>query len=721
MQDTILDKIMKPKSIAVIGASTKEHTIGSDIMKRLQEYKFNGKIYPVNPKGGIIEGLQAYTSVLEIPENIDLAIVVVNAKFVLSTIDQCHEKGIKGVCIITAGFKETGKEGAELEKQLVEKLKEYGMRCVGPNCLGVVNTHPDIRMDGCFAESLPERGNIGFVSQSGALGGGILNILKDLNLGFAQFISIGNQADVNAETALEYWENEPDVEQILLYMESIQNPSNFRKLASRITKKKPILALKAGRSAAGASAASSHTGSLAGADKAAAALLQQSGVIREFSLKNLFATAKVFANCPIPKGDRVAIITNSGGPGIMATDAVCEYGMQMAKITDETKEKLRSFLPSAASVKNPIDMIASAPIEHYKQTLETVIADENVDMIIVIYLPFLGLKDIDVAEALMEIKAKNPQKPIIGVFMTKNEFFTKLSDKNVNMPFFMYAEEAADGLNRLNQQRLWMERPEGKVPCFDVDRNKVKEIIAKSVKEGRDQLTTLESIDVLQAYGIRACKYGLATNIDEVVTLGNSIGYPVVMKMTSKTTSHKTDVGGVVVNIRSEEQLRKEYEALLGRLKEKGLLEGLEGVIIQEMVKGNREMVCGIATDPQYGPMMMFGLGGVFVETLKDVTFRIAPLTDIDAKEMVQSVKAYKLLQGARGTTPAQINQIEETLLRLSQLVNDFKFIDELDINPLLISEKTGEGIAVDGRIKVRMNEAKEFLGCEVNCCSQMA
>ena len=721
MQDTILDKIMKPKSIAVIGASTKEHTIGSDIMKRLQEYKFNGKIYPVNPKGGVIEGLQAYTSVLEIPESIDLAIVVFNAKFVLSTIDQCHEKGIKGVCIITAGFKETGKEGAELEKQLVEKLKEYGMRCVGPNCLGVVNTHPDIRMDGCFAESLPERGNIGFVSQSGALGGGILNILKDLNLGFAQFISIGNQADVNAETALEYWENEPDVEQILLYMESIQNPSNFRKLASRITKKKPILALKAGRSAAGASAASSHTGSLAGADKAAAALLQQSGVIREFSLKNLFATAKVFANCPIPKGDRVAIITNSGGPGIMATDAVCEYGMQMAKITDETKEKLRSFLPSAASVKNPIDMIASAPIEHYKQTLETVIADENVDMIIVIYLPFLGLKDIDVAEALMEIKAKNPQKPVVGVFMTKSEFFSKLSDMNVNMPFFMYAEEAADGLNRLNQQRLWMERPEGKVPCFDVDRQKVKEIIAKSVKEGRDQLTTLESIDVLQAYGIRACKYGLATNIDEVVTLGNSIGYPVVMKMTSKTTSHKTDVGGVVVNIRSEEQLRKEYEALLGRLEEKGLLEGLEGVIIQEMVKGNREMVCGIATDPQYGPMMMFGLGGVFVETLKDVTFRIAPLTDIDAKEMVQSVKAYKLLQGARGTTPAQINQIEETLLRLSQLVNDFKFIDELDINPLLISEKTGEGIAVDGRIKVRMNEAKEFLGCEVNCCSQMA
>ncbi|MBR1908590.1 acetate--CoA ligase family protein [bacterium] len=712
----LLDKIMKPKSIAVVGASTKEHTIGSDIMKRLQEYKFTGKIYPVNPKGGMIEGLQAYTTVNEIPGEVDLAIIVVNSKFVMSTIDQCNEKGIKGLCIITAGFKETGKEGAELEKQLVEKLNEYGMRCVGPNCLGVVNTNPEIRMDGCFAESLPERGNIGFVSQSGALGGGILNILKDLNLGFAQFISIGNQADVNAETAMEYWENDEDVQQILLYMESIANPANFRRLATKISKKKPILALKAGRSAAGASAASSHTGSLAGADKAANALLAQSGVIREYSLKNLFSTAKVFANCPVPKGNRVAIITNSGGPGIMATDAICEYGMEMAKISDQTKETLRSFLPAAASVKNPIDMIASAPIEHYKETLKTVIADENVDMIMVIYLPFLGLKDIDVAKAVMEIKAQYPEKPVIGVFMTKSEFFTALSDMDVNMPFFMYAEEAAEGFMRLDQYRKWVSRPEGKIPCYDVDRAKAEKIMYSALKEDRAQLTTRESIDVLDAYGIRVCKSGFATNEQEVVELGNSIGYPVVMKMTSKTTSHKTDVGGVRVNIQSEEQLRAEYNDLLSKLEEKGLLEGLEGVIIQEMVKGNREMVCGIATDPQYGPMMMFGLGGVFIEVMKDVTFRIAPLTDVDADEMIKSVKAYKLLEGARGTKPADMNQIQETLLRLSQLVSDYKFIDELDINPLLVSEKTGEGIAVDGRIKVRLEEAKEALG--LTCCT---
>lgn len=706
---TQLDKIMKPRAIAVVGASTKPHTIGSDIMKRLQEYGFTGDIYPVNPKGGIIEGLQAYPSVLDIPGEVDLAIIVVNAKFVLQTIDQCHEKGIGGLCVISAGFKETGHEGMELEQALLKKVRDYGMRCVGPNCLGVVNTHPSVRMDGCFAESLPQRGDIGFVSQSGALGGGILNILKDLNLGFAQFISIGNQADVNAETAMEYWENDEDVKQILLYMESIQNPANFRQLATRISKKKPILALKAGRSAAGASAASSHTGSLAGADKAANALLMQSGVIREYSLENLFATAKVFSNCPIPKGDRVAIVTNSGGPGIMATDAVCEYGMQMAQLTEETKATLRSFLPAAASVKNPVDMIASAPIEHCKKTLETVIADDNVDMIVVIYLPFLGLKDIDVAKAVMEIKAANPQKPIVGVFMTTSSFFEQLSEMDVNVPFFMYAEQAVDGLNRLNQQRLWTQKPDGVTPVYDVNKTLAKSIMQAALDDGRDQLTTRESMDVLEAYGIRICQSGFAKDIEEAVALANRIGYPVVMKMTSKTTSHKTDVGGVRVNIQSEEALRAEYADLIEKLRERNLLEGLEGVIIQEMVKGNREMVCGIATDPQFGPMMMFGLGGVFIEVMKDVTFRMAPLTDQDAMDMITGVKAYGLLQGARGTTPAQMPQLQESLLRLSQLVGDFPAIEELDINPLIISEKNGEGIAVDGRIKLNIEKAKNL------------
>ncbi len=692
---------MRPRAVAVIGASSKPHTIGSDLMKRLTEFGFKGSIYPVNPKGGEIEGLRAYPSVLDIEGPVDMAVVVVNSKFVLDVVDQCHQKGVKGIVVISAGFKEAGKEGAQMEEALRERVKAYGMRCVGPNCLGVVNTHPDVSMDACFAESLPVRGNIGFVSQSGALGGGILNILQDLGIGFAQFISIGNQADVDAEDAIDYWADQDDVGQILLYMESIKDPVNFRRLASKVTKRKPVLALKAGRSAAGASAASSHTGSLAGSDRAAEALLRQSGAIREYSLKQLFSTAKVFANCPIPKGDRVCIVTNSGGPGIMATDSVIEYGMRMAELSDATKETLRSFLPAAASVKNPVDMIASAPLEHYRRTLETVLADDGVDMVISIYLPFLGLKDTDVAQTIMQIKAAHPEKPVVGVFMTKNEFFSTISEGEVTVPFFMYAEEAVDGLARLNAQRKWMERPVGQTPVFDVDKTRVQGIFDAVKAEGRTELTTRESLDVLEAYGVRVCRARFAKGEEEAVAAAREVGFPVVMKMTSKSTSHKTDVGGVRVNIGSEEKLRAEYRDLVAKLTERGLADGLEGVIIQEMVKSSRELVCGVAADPQYGPMIMFGTGGVFVEVMKDVGFALAPLTDADAHDLVRSVKAFKLLEGARGTKPADIARVEETLLRLSQLVTDFASVCELDINPLMISDATGEAIAVDGRIKI--------------------
>ncbi len=698
----MLDKIMKPRSVAVIGASTKEHTIGSDIPKRLMEYGFQGQLYLVNPKGGTILGQPAYPSLADIPGEVDLAIIITRANLVLDIVDECHRKGVGGLVVISAGFKETGADGAQLERALAEKVRQYGMRMVGPNCLGVVNTHPEYRLDGCFAETLPQRGSIGFVSQSGALGGGILNVLKDLNLGFAQFISIGNQADVNAETAMEYWEHDEDVKQVLLYMESIQNPNNFRRIASRLTRKKPVLALKAGRSAAGASAASSHTGSLAGTDQAADALLRQCGVIRETSLENLFASAKVFANCPVPRGNRVAIVTNSGGPGIMATDAICTHGMEMAPLTEATKAHLRSFLPAAASVKNPVDMIASAPIEHYRETVHTVLADPNVDMLLVIYLPFLGLKDIDVARALDEIKRAHPEKPIVGVFMTTSSFFASLADEGLQVPFFMYAEEAVDALVRLEGYRAWLARPEGTIPTFEVDRASVTQLFETVTAEGRHQLSTRESMAVLKAYGIRTCHEAFARTLEEAVSAANTMGYPVVMKMTSKSTSHKTDVGGVIVNIRSEGALRQEYDRLMERLRERQLLDGFEGVLIQEMVQSTREMVCGIATDPQYGPMMMFGLGGIFIEVMKDVTFRLAPLTDQDAHEMVHSIRSLELLKGARGKAPADIARIEETLARLSQLVSDFPQVQELDINPLMISDVSGEAIAVDARIALK-------------------
>ena len=697
----MLDKIMKPRSIALVGASTREHTIGSDILKRLLDYGYKGELYLVNPKGGEIAGLPVYPTVSELPGPVDLAILVINAKHVLNTLEECHQKGILGLCIISAGFKETGPEGLELERELSRRLKAYGMRCVGPNCLGVVNTHPDIRMDGCFAEALPERGDIGFVSQSGALGGGILNILKDLNLGFAQFISIGNQADINAEDALAYWKDEKDVRQILLYMESIQNPSNFRKIASQLTRQKPVLALKAGRSAAGASAASSHTGALAGADKAADALLRQCGVIRESSLQQLFSSAKVFSQCPIPQGDRIAIVTNSGGPGIMATDAIVEAHMQMAQLSDKTKAILRDFLPAAASVKNPVDMIASAPLEHYRRTVSCVLADPGVDMVIVIYLPFLGLKDIDVARELSKLKADYPDKPIVGVFMTTADFFSKLGEEQLSVPFYMYAEEAVQALKRLNRQRLWVQRPKENFPRFQVDKASVASVLKQMRAENRLQLSTRESLEVLRAYGVRTCHEALAHSEDEALKVANAIGYPVVMKITSKTTSHKTDIGGVVVNIRSDAQLRQEYQAVMTRLADKGLLEGLEGVLIQEMIQSSREFVSGIATDPQYGPMIMFGLGGIFIEVMKDVAFRLAPLSDLDAKDLIREIRSFPLLGEVRGKAPAQLSQLEETLLRLSQLVGDFPEIEELDINPLMISDSSGEAIAVDSRIAI--------------------
>ena len=698
-----LDAIMKPRSIALIGASTREHTIGSDIQKRLLEYGFKGALYPVNPKAGIIGGLKAYPSVLDIEGKVDLAIIVVNAKYVLTTIDQCHEKGVGGLCIISAGFKESGADGAALEAALLKKCREYGMRCVGPNCLGVVNTHPDVRMDGCFAESLPERGNIGFVSQSGALGGGILNILKDLNIGFSQFISIGNQADIDATTAIEYWENEEDVGQILLYMESIPNPEAFRKAASRVSKKKPILALKAGRSSAGASAASSHTGSLAGSDKAADALLKQCGVIRETSLQTLFATAKVFSRSPLSAGNRIAIITNSGGPGIMAADAISAAGLEVAKLKEETQTALRSFLPAVASIKNPVDMIASAPLEHYEKTLDAVLSDENVDAAIVIYLPFLGLKDTEVARAVCRAKDLHPTKPLIGIFMTESAFFTSDVVASANTPFFMYVEEAVGALARLCEQSAWVKKPAGTIPQLPSKKEEIAKIFSTAVSEGREELTTKESLAVLDAAGIRICKAKLAKTKDEALQFAKEMGFPVVLKITSKTTSHKTDVGGVHVGIASEAALEKVYDEMISALREKDLLAGLEGILVQEQVQGRRELVTGLATDPQYGPMIMFGLGGIFVEALEDVTFRIAPITDADVHDMVRSVKAYKLLRGARSTTPAQMDKVEETLLRISQLAVDFPEVLELDINPLMISEATGEPIAVDARIRIRL------------------
>ncbi len=487
-----INHIMEPKSIAIIGASTRLHTVGSDLVKKLLIYKYTGKIFLVNVKGGVIEGLNVYKSVTDIEDEIECAVIIVNAKFILPEIEKCGKKGVKGLVIISSGFKEIGTEaGIKAENEIIKKCKEYNMRLVGPNSLGIINTDEKYSLDACFAETLPIKGDIGFVSQSGALGGGILNILQDLNLGFAQFISIGNQGDLNSEKVIEYWENNPKIKQILLYMESICDPKQFLKISKRVSKKKPILAMKAGRTEAGAKAAMSHTGSLAGTDRAMNYLLKQAGVIREYSLKNMFNTAKVFTGGQkFPKGDKIAVVTNSGGPAIMCTDAIIESGMKLAQLSDKTKEELKTFLPGQASIKNPVDMIASAPLDHYIKTVSAVLADENVDMVIVIYLPFLELKDIDVAKALFELKAKT-EKPMAAVFMTNSKFFCDINSLNSNLPFYLYVEEAVNALYKLNRQRLWVERPEGEIKKFETKEENltdIKKIFIKAKEEGRDTL-----------------------------------------------------------------------------------------------------------------------------------------------------------------------------------------------------------------------------------------
>ncbi len=713
-----LDAVMKPRSIAVIGASERQEAFGCSIFKNLLEYGFAGDLYPINNKSETIFNVKAYKSILDVPGHVDMAVIVIPNKFVPQVIEECGQKGVKGLVIITAGYKETGKDGAQLERELAEQINKLGMTAIGPNCLGILNTEPSVHMDASFAEEMPLAGKTAFVSQSGALGAAILNISKDMNVGLSQFVSMGNKAVVNEAALVEYWGEEENVNQILLYVESIEDPQTFRELASKISKKKPVIAVKAGRSSAGAKAASSHTGALAGADLAADALLKQCGVIRANSVLELFQYAQIFNNCDLPKGNRVGIVTNTGGPGIMATDALSEYGLTIADYSEETRRRCREFLPSAASVGNPIDMIASAPIEHYQKTLEVVMNDPNVDIIMVIYVPFLGVEPMDCAKAIMEMKEKHPEKPIVCVFMTKLDFFSQISKVDINVPFYQYPEDAAKAISQLDAQRRWAAKPLGTQPVYNVNQDIAKQLFIQALYEGRDQLTTLESIDLLSAYGIRTCKYDFAANLEDALKVANEIGYPVVMKITSTKISHKTEIGGVIVNIKSENELKDAYNGLIERLRSKGLENSLDGVIIQEMVKGDREMVCGIATDPQYGHLMMFGLGGIYVETIKDIIFRVGPINDNDADEMVKSVKAYKILMGSRGELPANIDQIKETLLRLSQLIKDFPFIEELDINPLKVSDKTGEGVAVDGRIKIKAEYAiKELSSCG-SCCS---
>lgn len=698
-----LEKIMNPKSVAIIGASAKPGSIGNELLRQITGLKFTGKIYGVNPKEKEILGVPIYDKVYNIPEKVDMAVIAVPAAAVLQVIDECNKAKIKNLVIISAGFKEIGNEGVELEKQLLLKINEYGMNVVGPNCLGVINTTSTVKLDASFAPELPKQGRIAFASQSGALAGGIINMLPMLHVGVGQIISLGNQTDINVIDAMEYWETDKNIDIILLYIESIPDPEKFKAVASKVSKTKPIVCLKAGRSKAGAKAASSHTGSLAGDFATTKGMLASCGIIQEVGINNLFCIAQVLEKCKLPKGKNLAILTNVGGPGILATDTADDEGLTIAQLSEETQQKLKDILPPQASTHNPVDMIASAPVEHYEKSAEVLLNAPEVDMLLVIYLYITGKHDIDVLKTLNKLKEKYPNKPMVGVFMTTEDFNDNIENEvpNCNIPVFEFVEDAVKGLSGLYQRKLFLDGQNNSTPSFKGNKRAVKKIIENAQSKNVKNLSVAQSLEVFEAYGLPIPKWGSAHTLNEAKDIALKIGYPVVLKISSNTILHKSDVGGVAVNINTPEQLMAKWNTMVTNLKRQNLTDQVDNIVVMQQISNSeRQFVLGCVKSGNMGHQIMFGMGGIFVEVLNEVAFRPAPLTINDANDLINSTKAKMLLGDIRGKKAADKKLLSYTLLKLSQLVADFPLIKEIDANPLLLDDD-GNFSTVDARIIV--------------------
>lgn len=701
-----LDPIFRPKAIAIVGASRKKGSIGREILHNLMEYEFNGKIFPVNPNAEVIHSIKCFPSVASIPDEVDLAVIVVPKQEVLAVVDECGQKGIRGLVVITAGFKEVGKDGQTLEARLKERVHSYHMRMIGPNCMGIINTDLLVRQNCTFSPTEPLTGNVGFMSQSGALGVAILNIARKVNLGFSYFVSMGNKADVSGNDLLEYWEDDSRTEIILMYLESFGNPRKFTRIARRISRQKPILVVKSGCTTQGARAASSHTGAMAGMDIAIDALLEQCGVLRVNTVEELFDLAIGFSNNPLPRGNRVAILTNAGGPAIMATDAAVNAKLQMAELSDVTQAALRSYLPAEASVLNPVDMIASANKDSYAYCLEMILKDPGVDAAIVTFVPPIMVNPMDIVRSMEQVRKKYA-KPVLGVFMARDEFFEEINRVAPDhLPLYIFPESAARTLAAMDRYSRWRARPHSEVRHFDVDRDRVRTIIQKAGASGRAQLTIVESVEILQAYGISTARQVLAHNREEMQNAAQQIGFPLVLKVASPELTHKTEIGGVVVDVRTEQELLSAFDRLDERLHSQGLKDQVEGYLIQEMMRGGKEVILGMTLDPHYGPLLMFGLGGIFVETIKDVVFRITPITELEAREMIQQIRGFSLLRGVRGDPSVDLSLLAEALERLSQLITDFDELVEIDVNPFWASAVANNSKALDARITIGIQSA---------------
>jgi acetyl coenzyme A synthetase (ADP forming)-like protein len=696
-----LEPLLRPRSIAVVGAARRRGTIAAEVFHNLVHVGFQGAVYPVNPKAAVVQSVRAYATVDEIPDPVDLAVLVVPAAQVLETIDACGRKGVRAVVVITAGFAETGPEGAALQAELAERARGYGMRVVGPNCLGVLNAHPDVRLGATFAPNFPPFGGVAVCSQSGALGLAILDLALEVGMGISSFVSIGNRADVSAVDLMQYWEDDPSTNVVLLYLENLGDPAQFLEVARRVSRKKPIAVLKSGRTEAGRRAASSHTGALAGMDVAVDALLGQCGVLRTDTIHELFDVAMLLSTQPVPKGPRVAILTNAGGPGIMATDACESRGLKVPALAESTREALRAFLPAAASVGNPVDMIASASAEQYEQSLRLLLDDPGVDAVLTLFVTPIVTRPSDVAEAIIRA-TEGARKPVAACFMGSQgvpEAAAMLRDKRV--PTFTFPEAAAAALARASRYGAFLARGEDAAASVQVDRDAAAAVLGKPLPAGaRGRWLDPEEVRVvLDAYGIATPKQALARSGDEAAKLAGELGFPVALKLIAKGITHKTDVGGVRLGLRDESEVREAYLAMLGRMTELGRAGDMQGVLLQRMAEKGIETFVGATRDPEFGHLIGFGLGGVQVELLKDVVFRVAPLGATDAAEMVDGIRARALLEGFRGGPVIDKRALADVLSRVGRLVADFPQIAEIDLNPVIARP---DGVtAVDARIRV--------------------
>ncbi len=698
-----LNSIFYPRTIAVIGASRQLGSVGQSLLANIIDSRYQGIVYPVNPKAKGILGIKCYPNIIEIPDVVDLAVIIVPPQFVPEVLEECGKKHIKGVIVITAGFKEIGGKGIELEDKVKKIIEKHDMALFGPNCLGVINTDPESSMNATFGTKMSKEGNIAFLSQSGALCVAVLDYAIEANIGFSNFISMGNKAGLTENELLLYFKNDPKTDVILMYLEDLVDGREFMRIAREITSSptnpKPIIALKAGRTLLGARAASSHTGSLAGSDRVYDAIFIQCGVLRGDTLEEIFDYVKAFSSQPLPKGENVAIVTNSGGPGILATDSCIRFGMNIASFSPSTINTLKKILPPTASLNNPIDLIANAQHEEYEATIREILKDKAVHSSLIILTP-TAFTDVDkISEVIVKV-AKEFKKPVLCCFLGVYDVSSGIEILEENgIPDYRFPESAARALSEMTNFTRWLRRPQTRIKKFKVNKSKAKKIIDSVKKEGRPFLLEQESYEILKAYNFPVAKSIMAEDEVQATEAAEKIGFPVVLKVASPDVLHKFDFGGVKLNLKNKTEVRKGFQEILKNVLNMKPDAKIRGMIVEEMASEGKEIILGMNRDPQFGPILMFGLGGIYVEVLEDVTFRLAPIRELTAKMMITRTKTYKILEGFRGEKAYDIEAITDCLKRLSQLVTDFEDIKELDINPLIVYEKGKGCTIVDARI----------------------